>query len=89
MCISRPPAADETLEPRSSNIKQELLASGMDNLLATHFAHLFTREPLLVYHEDLVKIARNEHDLMRLTSLTVSNPQNDRKCASNPLPPMR
>ena len=33
--------------------KQMLLDGGMDELLATHFAHLFIRDPLVIFSEDL------------------------------------
>jgi glutamate--cysteine ligase catalytic subunit len=36
-------------------LKQKLLDGGMDELLATHFAHLFIRDPLVVFSEDLRK----------------------------------
>lgn len=34
-------------------LKQKLLNGGMDDLLATHFAHLFIRDPLVIFAEDL------------------------------------
>jgi glutamate--cysteine ligase catalytic subunit len=34
-------------------LKQKLVAGGMDDLLATHFAHLFIRDPIVVFKEDL------------------------------------
>ena len=34
-------------------IKQKLVDGGMDDLLATHFAHLFIRDPLVIFAEDL------------------------------------
>ncbi len=37
---------DETL-------KKKLVDGGMDDLLATHFAHLFIRDPIVVFSEDL------------------------------------
>ena len=37
-------------------IKQKLKDGGMDELLATHFAHLFIRDPLVVFSEDLKKL---------------------------------
>ncbi|KEF57364.1 glutamate-cysteine ligase [Exophiala aquamarina CBS 119918] len=37
---------DETL-------KQKLVGGGMDDLLATHFAHLFIRDPIVIFSEDL------------------------------------
>lgn len=38
------------------NLKQKLLEGGMDDLLATHFAHLFIRDPLVVFAEDLKEL---------------------------------
>lgn len=37
-------------------IKQKLIAGGMDDLLATHFAHLFIRDPLVIFAEDLKRL---------------------------------
>jgi glutamate--cysteine ligase catalytic subunit len=34
-------------------LKQKLVAGGIDDLLATHFAHLFIRDPIVVFSEDL------------------------------------
>ncbi|EXJ57866.1 glutamate-cysteine ligase [Cladophialophora psammophila CBS 110553] len=34
-------------------LKQKLLDGGMDDLLATHFAHLFIRDPIVIFSEDL------------------------------------
>ncbi|CAK7273193.1 glutamate--cysteine ligase [Sporothrix epigloea] len=34
-------------------IKAELMRGGMDDLLATHFAHLFIRDPIVIFSEDL------------------------------------
>ncbi|KAI9710729.1 MAG: Zn finger-containing GTPase- Activating Protein for ARF [Bogoriella megaspora] len=38
------------------DLKQRLLDGGMDNLLATHFAHLFIRDPIVVFGEDLKEL---------------------------------
>ncbi|KAL9111796.1 MAG: hypothetical protein Q9227_003855 [Pyrenula ochraceoflavens] len=35
------------------HLKSKLLDGGMDPLLATHFAHLFIRDPLVIFSEDL------------------------------------
>jgi glutamate--cysteine ligase catalytic subunit len=35
------------------DLKQKLLDGGMDDLLATHFAHLFIRDPIVIFAEDL------------------------------------
>lgn len=36
--------------------KQKLMDGGMDDLLATHFAHLFIRDPIVVFAEDLKEL---------------------------------
>lgn len=35
------------------DIKKELIDNGMDERLATHFAHLFIRDPLVIFRETL------------------------------------
>lgn len=37
----------------NEDIKKELLDNGMDERLATHFAHLFIRDPLVIFKETL------------------------------------
>ena len=54
---------DEYLDPAlivDESIKQRLLDAGMDQRLAAHFAHLFIRDPLIVFDEDLEKVNLNE-----------------------------
>ena len=41
------------------DIKKRLMNDGMDELLATHFAHLFIRDPLVIFSEDLEELYRN------------------------------
>ena len=41
-------------------VKERLLDAGMDQRLAAHFGHLFIRDPLIVYEEDLEKVDLNE-----------------------------
>jgi glutamate--cysteine ligase catalytic subunit len=45
------------------DIKQKLLDGGMDDRLATHFAHLFIRDPLVVFAEDLkaLDLTKTDH----------------------------
>ena len=43
-------------------IKQRLVEGGMDELLATHFAHLFIRDPLVVFAEDLQELDLTKTD---------------------------
>ncbi|KAK0616072.1 glutamate-cysteine ligase-domain-containing protein [Bombardia bombarda] len=43
-------------------IKQQLIDGGMDDLLATHFAHLFIRDPIVIFNEDLQELDLNKTD---------------------------
>ena len=43
-------------------LKQRLLDGGMDELLATHFAHLFIRDPIVVFSEDLKELDLSKTD---------------------------
>ena len=43
-------------------IKQRLMDGGMDDLLATHFAHLFIRDPLVIFAEDLKELDLSKAD---------------------------
>ncbi|EEP75343.1 glutamate--cysteine ligase [Uncinocarpus reesii 1704] len=44
------------------DIKRRLMEGGMDNLLATHFAHLFIRDPIVIFAEDLKELDLNKTD---------------------------
>ena len=44
------------------DIKQRLMDGGMDDLLATHFAHLFIRDPIVVFAEDLKSLDLTKTD---------------------------
>ncbi|KAK4168844.1 putative glutamate--cysteine ligase [Cladorrhinum sp. PSN259] len=43
-------------------IKQQLLDGGMDDRLATHFAHLFIRDPIVIFNEDLEELDLSKTD---------------------------
>ncbi|KAF4880500.1 Glutamate--cysteine ligase [Colletotrichum siamense] len=43
-------------------IKAKLMAGGMDDRLATHFAHLFIRDPIVVFEEDLQELDLSKTD---------------------------
>ncbi|KAH8893235.1 glutamate-cysteine ligase [Thozetella sp. PMI_491] len=43
-------------------IKQQLLDGGMDDRLATHFAHLFIRDPIVIFAEDLKELDLSKTD---------------------------
>ena len=44
------------------DIKKRLIEGGMDDLLATHFAHLFIRDPLVIFSEDLEELDLEKGD---------------------------
>ncbi|KAL4809954.1 GCS-domain-containing protein [Aspergillus unguis] len=44
------------------DIKKRLMQDGMDELLATHFAHLFIRDPIVIFSEDLEELDLNKAD---------------------------
>lgn len=44
------------------DIKATLLAGGMDDRLATHFAHLFIRDPIVIFEEDLQELDLTKTD---------------------------
>ncbi|KAK4141301.1 glutamate-cysteine ligase-domain-containing protein [Dichotomopilus funicola] len=44
------------------SIKQQLVDGGMDDRLATHFAHLFIRDPIVIFSEDLQELDLNKTD---------------------------
>ncbi|KAK9592338.1 glutamate--cysteine ligase [Aspergillus fumigatus] len=55
----------EYLDPElivDEDIKKRLIEGGMDDLLATHFAHLFIRDPLVIFSEDLDELDLNKAD---------------------------
>ena len=43
-------------------LKQRLIDGGMDDALATHFAHLFIRDPIVVFDEDLKDLDLDKTD---------------------------
>ncbi|KAG6128545.1 Zn finger-containing GTPase- Activating Protein for ARF [Claviceps purpurea] len=43
-------------------IKAKLLEGGMDDRLATHFAHLFIRDPIVIFEEDLQELDLTKTD---------------------------
>ncbi|KAJ5668570.1 Glutamate-cysteine ligase catalytic subunit [Penicillium maclennaniae] len=44
------------------DIKKRLIEGGMDDVLATHFAHLFIRDPLVIFSEDLEELDLEKGD---------------------------
>jgi len=44
------------------DLKQRLMNGGMDDLLAAHFAHLFIRDPIVIFAEDLQELDLSKTD---------------------------
>lgn len=44
------------------DLKKRLVDGGMDDLLATHFAHLFIRDPIVIFAEDLKELDLSKTD---------------------------
>lgn len=44
------------------DLKKRLIEGGMDDALATHFAHLFIRDPIVVFNEDLKELDLTKAD---------------------------
>lgn len=44
------------------SIKQKLMDGGMDDRLSTHFAHLFIRDPIVIFEEDLESLDMSKTD---------------------------
>jgi glutamate--cysteine ligase catalytic subunit len=51
--------SDLVIDPE---IKAKLVEGGMDDRLATHFAHLFIRDPIVIFEEDLQELDLNKTD---------------------------
>jgi glutamate--cysteine ligase catalytic subunit len=45
-----------------TDLRDRLIEGGMDGLLATHFAHLFIRDPIVVFNEDLQSLDLSKAD---------------------------
>ncbi|KAL9078963.1 MAG: hypothetical protein Q9159_007748, partial [Coniocarpon cinnabarinum] len=43
-------------------VRERLMQGGMDTLLATHFAHLFIRDPLVIFEQDMQTLDLNGTD---------------------------
>ncbi|EKD20254.1 uncharacterized protein L3040_000513 [Drepanopeziza brunnea f. sp. 'multigermtubi'] len=55
----------EYLDPNlitDPDVKQQLIHGGVDSVLATHFAHLFIRDPLVIFAEDLQELDLTKTD---------------------------
>jgi glutamate--cysteine ligase catalytic subunit len=59
-------------------LKARLMDGGMDDLLATHFAHLFIRDPIVVFAEDLKELISTRPTTSRTCRAPIGN-----TCASS------
>ncbi|GAA5919676.1 hypothetical protein JCM6882_004535 [Rhodosporidiobolus microsporus] len=50
---SNRPEYNDNAMPFDSAIRDKLVARGVDDLLATHFAHLFIRDPIVIFEETM------------------------------------
>lgn len=57
----RPEYLDQNLVI-DEDIKAKLMDGGMDDRLATHFAHLFIRDPIVIFSEDLKELDLSKTD---------------------------
>ena len=72
-------STDKTLQPEylardlpvNQSVKRRLLEGGMDELLATHFAWLFVRDPFIIFEEDTA--ALNPAETVHFDSLQTTN----------------
>jgi glutamate--cysteine ligase catalytic subunit len=58
------------------DLKKRLIDGGMDDMLATHFAHLFIRDPIVIFSEDLKELDLN--DVIHFENLQSTNWQHMR-----------
>ena len=57
--------------PVNEDAKKRLLEGGMDELLATHFAHLFIRDPFIIFEKDMTSPDRTgtvHFDMLQTTN---------------------
>ncbi|EWC46620.1 glutamate--cysteine ligase [Drechslerella stenobrocha 248] len=54
-------------------LKQKLLDGGMDEMLAKHFAHLFIRDPLVVFSESVKNFDINQNDNFEASSPNIQS----------------
>ncbi|KDE03374.1 glutamate-cysteine ligase catalytic subunit [Microbotryum lychnidis-dioicae p1A1 Lamole] len=52
-CDSNRPEYNDNHMPYDEAIKERLMADGVDPLLSTHFAHLFIRDPIVIFEETM------------------------------------
>ena len=52
---SNRPEYNDNKMPLDLEIKKKLMDDGIDELLANHFAHLFIRDPIVIFQESLVQ----------------------------------
>ena len=55
--------------PLDLEIKKKLMDNGIDELLANHFAHLFIRDPIVIFQESLVQDDETSSDHFEVSLL--------------------
>ena len=68
----RPEYLDPLL-PINRHVEKKLRAGGMDGTLATHFAHLFIRDPIITFVEDWVRLRGEDPTMIKEQALNGSN----------------
>lgn len=69
---NRPEYNDNNM-PFDEGIKQKLIDNGVDDLLAKHFAHLFIRDPIVIFEENLTQDdeSSSDHFEVRLSFFSI------------------
>jgi len=65
---NRPEYNDNDM-PIDENIRDKLIERGVDRLLATHFAHLFIRDPIVIFEETMLQDDEKSSDHFEVGSL--------------------
>jgi glutamate--cysteine ligase catalytic subunit len=73
------------------DVLKTLISNGIDELLARHIAHLFIRDPLVIYREKLTMDNKTHSDhfevfISCVKNSRIFNPQTGKLFDSNPLP---
>lgn len=68
---SNRPEYNDNKMPLDLEIKKKLMDDGIDELLANHFAHLFIRDPIVIFQESLVQDDETSSDHFEVSSLSL------------------
>ncbi|KAA1093230.1 hypothetical protein PGT21_029079 [Puccinia graminis f. sp. tritici] len=70
------PEYDDVLAPVDKSIESQLIQNGLDHIMARHIAHLFIRDPLVIFSETLEP--RNDDSMDHFENLQSTNWQSVR-----------